>query len=246
MKQQEKTAKPDSRALIEANLRLVLKIANDFIGRGLSWDDLVSEGNRGLITAAHRFDPNRGAKFSTYSSWWIKQTIRQALAEQAQTIRIPIGTQLRWKRIRYQAHKLTRTLGREPSDEELAAACQLPLVTVKRLRRARLIDIQSLNAAVSPDESDGAEILDFLADEKTPPPDEAQLKQEEVAELREVLAKLPEREQKILQLRFGLNGEPIRTLEEVGKLIGCTNERVRQIQNQALRKLQLHLLRVRQ
>lgn len=245
MRQKTKATTPDSQALIEANLRLVLKIANDFIGRGLPWDDLVSEGNRGLITAAHRFDPSRGAKFSTYSSWWIKQTIRQALAEQVRTIRIPIGTQLHWKRIRRNVAELTKSLGRDPADEEVAEASKLPLATVKRLRHARKIDMQSLNAAVCADESDGAEFLDFLADEKTPPPDEAQLKQEEVAELREVLAKLPEREQKILNLRFGLNGEPIRTLEDVGKLIGCTNERVRQIQNQALRKLQLYLLRNR-
>ncbi len=233
----------DASALVEKNMRLVLKIANDFLGRGLPWDDLVSEGNRGLITAANRFNPARGAKFSTYSSWWIKQTIRQALAEQVGTIRVPIGTQLHWRRIKRREKELRESLGREPEDAEIAAACNLPLATVKRLRNRRKIDIQSLNAAVSDEESESAEFMDLLADEKTPPPDQQQLREEDIQQLTELLNRLPEREQMILNLRFGLDGEPIHTLEEVGKIIGCTNERVRQIQNQALRKLQIRMIR---
>ena len=229
--------------LIEANLRLVLKIANDFLGRGLSWDDLVSEGNRGLITAARRYDPSRGAKFSTYSAWWIKQTIRQALAEQVQTVRVPIGTQLHWHRIRKHEKELTATLKRAPSDEELAKASRLPLATIKRLRNAKKVDIQSLNASVGNDNNESAEFIDFLADERTPPPDQQQLQLEDVEKLLELLKSLSEREQQILRLRFGLDGEAVRTLEEVGKIIGCTNERVRQIQNQALRKLHQRMTR---
>ena len=113
-------------ALIEENLRLVLKIANDFLGRGLAWDDLVSEGNRGLITAARRFDASRGAKFSTYSAWWIKQAIRQAIADHAKTIRVPIGTQLNSNRIKRAVRNLTEELGRSPTDEEVADAAKLP------------------------------------------------------------------------------------------------------------------------
>ena len=233
----------DASALVEKNMRLVLKIANDFLGRGLPWDDLVSEGNRGLITAANRFNPARGAKFSTYSSWWIKQTIRQALAEQVGTIRVPIGTQLHWRRIKRREKELRESLGREPEDAEIAAACNLPLATVKRLRNRRKIDVQSLNAAVSDEESESAEFMDLLADEKNPPPDQQQLREEDIQQLTELLNRLPEREQMILNLRFGLDGEPIHTLEEVGKIIGCTNERVRQIQNQALRKLQIRMIR---
>ena len=228
---------PAVTALIEQNLRLVLKIANDFMGRGLSWDDLVSEGNRGLVTAARRFDPSRGARFSTYSSWWIKQAIRQAIAEQAATVRVPIGTQVNWRRIRRAVQELTETLGREPDDLEVARAARVPLATVIRLRRSNQLEVHSLNAPVNDAESDGAEFQNFLSDDTTPGPDQQLLKLEDVEQLLALLGTLSEREQKVLRLRFGLDGEPVRTLDEVGAVLNCTNERVRQIQNQALRKL---------
>ena len=136
-------------ALIEQNLRLVQKIANDFLGRGLSWDDLVSEGNRGLITAARKFDPSRGARFSTYSAWWIKQAIRQAIAEQVSTVRVPIGTQINWRRIRKVTRELADKLGREPTDEEVADAAKLPVATIQRLRSSNQVEVHSLNAPVS-------------------------------------------------------------------------------------------------
>ena len=139
----------DTDALIESNLRLVLKIANDFLGRGLPWDDLVSEGNRGLITAARRYNPERGAKFSTYSAYWIKQAIHQAIADQAKAVRVPMGTQQNAKRIQRWARELENSLGREPADEEIALAAKLPLVTVQRLRNKRQADMQSLNELVS-------------------------------------------------------------------------------------------------
>ena len=228
---------PAVTALIEQNLRLVLKIANDFMGRGLSWDDLVSDGNRGLVTAARRFDPSRGARFSTYSSWWIKQAIRQAIAEQAATVRVPIGTQVNWRRIRRAVQELTEKLGREPDDLEVARAARVPLATVIRLRRSNQLEVHSLNAPVNDAESDGAEFQNFLSDDTTPGPDQQLLKLEDVEQLLALLGTLSAREQKVLRLRFGLDGEPVRTLDEVGAVLNCTNERVRQIQNQALRKL---------
>ena len=223
-------------ALIEENLRLVLKIANDFIGRGLSWDDLVSEGNRGLMTAARRYDPAKGARFSTYSAWWIKQAIRQALAEQTRTIRVPIGTQMNLRKIRRAVKTLTESLGRDPSDEEVARKANLPLLTVTRLRRNSTADVQSLNAPVS-------EFINFVTDDASPAPDQEMVRLEDIEQLLALLGTLSERERKVIQYRFGLDGEPVRTLDEVGAMLHCTNERVRQIQNQALRRLQREMER---
>ena len=228
--------KPDAEALIESNLRLVLKIANDFLGRGLPWDDLVSEGNRGLMTAARRYNPERGAKFSTYSALWIKQAIRQAIAEQVQTVRVPIGTQQNARRIERCARELESALGRIPTDDEVAEAANLPLVTIQRLRNNRQADMQSLNDIIG-DEQDGTEMQDLLADQTTPPPDMALRKIEDIEQLFQLLETLSDRERQVLQMRFGLDGEAVLTLDEVGKKLNCTNERVRQIQNEALRKL---------
>lgn len=224
-------------ALIEENLRLVLKIANDFLGRGLNWDDLVSEGNRGLIIAAHRFDPQRGAKFSTYSSWWIKQAIRQAIAEQVNTVRVPVGTQLNSRRINRAVRELTVKLKRTPSNEEVAHIADLPLATVIRLRDNCQVDMCSLNSLVNDSDTNGIEYQDFLADDQSPAPDELLLKVEDIEQLLSLMASLSDREQQVLRLRFGLDGIPVQTLDEVGLKLHCTNERVRQIQNNALRKL---------
>ena len=228
--------KPDAEFLIESNLRLVLKIANDFLGRGLPWDDLVSEGNRGSMTAAHRYNPERGAKFSTYSALWIKQAIRQAIAEQVQTVRVPIGTQQNARRIERCVRELESALDRIPTDDEVAKAANLPLVTIQRLRNNRQADMQSLNDIIG-DDQDGTELQDLLADQTTPPPDMALRKIEDIEQLFKLLETLSDRERQVLQMRFGLDGEAILTLDEVGKKLNCTNERVRQIQNEALRKL---------
>ena len=228
--------------LIEDNMRLVLKIANDFLGRGLPWDDLVSEGNRGLVTAAHRFDPDKGAKFSTYSAWWIKQAIRQAIAEQTQTVRVPVGTQLNSRRIKRSVRKLTLELKREPTNEEVALDAGLPLVTIERLRNTSQVNMQSLNEVVSSNESDGVELQDFFADERSETPEQAMIKVEDIEQLLELLDQLSDRERQVLRLRFGLDGTPVQTLDQVGKLLCCTNERVRQIQNQALRRLHKQML----
>ena len=227
----------DSDALIEQNLRLVLKIANDFLGRGLPWDDLVSEGNRGLMSAARKFDPKRGTKFSTYSAWWIKQAIRQAIAEQTQAVRVPIGTQLNSRRIKRGEKGFVEQYGRAPDDDELASFINLPIATVKRLRNTRQADMQSLNSCVMNEEDDGSEFQEFLSDNETPAPDETLLKIEDIDQLLRLLDRLPERERMVLRLRFGLDGSPVLTLEEVGKQLNCTNERIRQIQILALKKL---------
>ncbi|MBS1371766.1 MAG: sigma-70 family RNA polymerase sigma factor [Lentisphaeria bacterium] len=232
-------------ALIEQNLRLVQKIANDFLGRGLSWDDLVSEGNRGLITAARKFDPSRGARFSTYSAWWIKQAIRQAIAEQSRTVRVPIGTQINWRRIRKVAKELAEKLKREPTDEEVAEEAKLPVATIQRLRSTNQVEVHSLNAPVSGEESEGGEFMEFIYDESAPGPDQELINLEDIEQLLALLETLPERERQVLRLRFGLDGEAVRTLEEVGAIIGCTNERVRQIQNQALHKLQQQIIKMK-
>ncbi len=232
----------DADVLIRDNMRLVLKIANDFLGRGLPWDDLVSEGNRGLVIAAHRFKPELGAKFSTYSSWWIKQAIRQALAEQTQTIRVPVGTQLNSRRIKRSVRKLTLELNRPPTNEEVAADANVAMATVERLRDTRQVDMQSLNELVGNDDSDGVELQDFFADDSNDAPDQELIKVEDVEQLLLLLDGLPDKEKQVLKLRFGMDGSPVMTLEDVGKMLNCTSERVRQIQNNALKRLHKQML----
>lgn len=225
----------DRDALIRDNLRLVLKIANDFIGRGLEWDELVSEGNRGLVNAAGRFDPSRGAKFSTYSAWWIKQAIRQAIAD-SRTVHAPIGAQLNSSRIRRCEHRLTEASGGvAPTDQQIADELNLAVATVRHLRGTMPPEIRSLNECVS---SEGeTELQQLIADDSVAAPDQEITRVEEIEQLLAVLDTLQERERQVIRLRFGLDGEPVLTLDEVGRIIGCSNERVRQIQARALAKL---------
>ena len=233
-------SKEERKALIEGNLRLVLKIANDFIGRGLEFDDLVAEGNVGLVRAADHFDPERGTKFSTFSAWWIKQTIRKAIGE-SRTIRVPPGTQQRRSRIRRTEHALTEQNGERPSDEEVAKAAGLSLATVQRQRGARSPELRSLNEIVGGDSDEGTELGNLIEDTNAEAPDQKIIHLEEIEQLLAYLDELPERERLVLRLRFGLDGEPIRTLDEVGRQLGCSNERVRQIQARALKKLQRNI-----
>ena len=243
MEQEEKNRRNhEAEALIQENMRLVLKIANDFLGRGLPWDDLVSEGNRGLVIAAHRFNPDLGAKFSTYSAWWIKQAIRQALAEQTLTIRVPVGTQLNSRRIKRSVRKLKLELDRNPTNEEVAADANVSMATVERLRDTRQVDMQSLNELVVSDDSDGVELQDFFADESGGTPDQELIKVEDLDQLLQLLDGLPPKEKQVLKLRFGMDGSPVMTLEDVGVLLSCTSERVRQIQNQALKRLHRQMM----
>ena len=236
---------PEVEALIESNMRLVLKIANEFLGRGLSWEDLVSEGNMGLVIAAHRFDPSRGAKFSTYSACWIKQAIRLAIAEQGQTVRVPMGTQINTRKIHKTVNILTRELGRKPTDEEVAAAAGLPLVTVERLREAKPLNITSLNTPMDEERTEGIEFQEFISDESFPSPADEMVRLEDIEQLLKLISTLSERERKVICLRFGIGGEPVRTLDQVGRELDCTNERVRQIQNIALKKLHNRMVKLK-
>lgn len=221
-------------SLIISNLRLVVKIAHDFKGMGLPLQDLISEGNIGLMRAVEKFDPRKGAKLSSYAAWWIKQSMRRALANQTKIIRIPVQSATKISKIHAAKIKLTEELGREPSDKEISVAVNLTERTVTGLRLGRTTTI-SLHDPIQHGE-DG-EFHDIIADEKASAPDELIQDEETLSHMLMLTEQLEERERTILVLRFGLNGERPKTLEEVSKTIGRTRERVRQIQNQALDKL---------
>ncbi|MBT3287242.1 MAG: RNA polymerase sigma factor RpoD/SigA [Victivallales bacterium] len=224
--------------LIRSNLRLVVKIAHDFKGLGLPLLDLISEGNIGLMRAVEKFDPSKGAKLSSYAAWWIKQSMRRALANQARTIRIPVQSASKISKIQAARTKLTEQLGREPTDKEIAKEVNLTERTVTGLRLGKTTTI-SLHDPIQHGE-DG-EFRDIIPDEKTIAPDEIVQDEETLKHMLSLTGRLDERERTILNLRFGLNGERPRTLEEVSQTIGRTRERVRQIQNQALEKLRMML-----
>jgi RNA polymerase primary sigma factor len=221
--------------MIKANLRLVVKIARDYEGLGVPLLDLISEGNIGLMKAVERFDPDKGAKFSTYGSYWIKQAIRRALDNQAKTIRLPSHVVERLGILQRAATKLTEELGREPSDEELAAETGLSERKVQQYRRAAAAPA-SLDAPVG-DESDANRIADIVADEKASLPSEELSASMDLDLMNELLGSLNEREVNILRRRYGLDGEQEKTLEEIGSDYGLTRERIRQIENAALHKL---------
>jgi len=220
--------------MIKANLRLVVKIARDYEGIGLPLLDLISEGNIGLMKAVERFDPKKGGKLSTYGSWWIKQSIKRALANQSKTIRLPVHLVDKISKMRRVAMKLQEELGREPTDEELADELGM---TPTRVRQMRLAAIRpaSLDAPIGDDESNN--FSEVVEDENAPTPYENLEDKTVVAMLQDMVKHLDEREATILRYRFGLDGGSEKTLEEVGEKFGVTRERVRQIQNLALRKL---------
>jgi RNA polymerase primary sigma factor len=220
--------------MIKANLRLVVKIARDYDGIGLPLLDLISEGNIGLMKAVERFDPKKGGKLSTYGSWWIKQSIKRALANQSKTIRLPVHLVDKISKMRRMSVKLHEVYGREPTDEELAAELGTTAGRVSLMRTAS-IRPASLDAPVSDDNSNT--YSEMVEDERaTNPYDELEDKTV-VNMLRDMVEHLDEREATILRFRFGLDGGAEKTLEEVGVKFGVTRERVRQIQNLALRKL---------
>ena len=220
--------------MIKANLRLVVKIARDYEGIGLPLLDLISEGNIGLMKAVERFDPAKGGKLSTYGSWWIKQSIKRALANQSKTIRLPVHLVDKISKMRRTAMRLQDELGREPSDDEVAGEMGMPTSRVTQMRLAA-IRPASLDAPIGDDDSNN--FSDVVPDDNAETPYE-QLEDKTVTKmLREMVTTLDPREATILRFRFGLDGGAERTLEEVGEQFGVTRERVRQIQNIALRKL---------
>jgi len=220
--------------MIQANLRLVVKIANDYSNLGLPLPDLISEGNIGLMKAVDRFDPNKGAKLSTYGAWWIKQSIKRALANQGKTIRLPVHVVDTIGRMRRARMQLTEEFGREPTDDELAVKMELPRAKIEHYRTISHRPA-SLNTPL-PD-GDAHELGDLIGDDKLPSPYDWLRHKAWLKEVRHLLCKLSERESSILLLRFGLDGKKPRTLDQVGKKFNLTRERIRQIQNMALTKL---------
>ena len=220
--------------LIKANLRLVVKIARDYEGIGLPLLDLISEGNIGLMKAVERFDPAKGGKLSTYGSWWIKQSIKRALANQSKTIRLPVHLVDKISKMRRTALKLQEMLGHEPSDEELADEMGMTALRVRQMRMAA-VRPASLDAPIGDDDSNN--FADVVEDENATSPYDNLEDKTVTGMLQDMVKHLDTREATILRYRFGLDGGSEKTLEEVGVKFGVTRERVRQIQNLALRKL---------
>jgi RNA polymerase primary sigma factor len=226
--------------MISANLRLVVKIAQDYSGYGLPLSDLISEGNIGLMKAVERFDPEKGGKLSTYAAWWIKQSIKRALANQSKTIRLPVHMVDKIAKMRRISSMLGEALGREPTDEELSEELGLPRRKLAMLKQASQRPT-SLDAPIN--EGEATQYGEIIGDEAADNPLESLTDKNMHGELDDLLSVLDQRERRIIDERFGLNGKKPLTLEEVGREFGVTRERIRQLQNVALTKMRKALRR---